>query len=104
MPIPPLGADGVLPSGTHDCSLEEIEEIFGRFRRSDRRIRLTKGLFEYVTLLQEAEIGRYLYVDGSYVTGEDEPNDFDLLLVLPEQLDLSRQIPPFEYTPDLAST
>ena len=45
--IPPL-VDGVLPEGIHDCTIDEIEQMFGRFRRSDRRIRLMEKLKAYL--------------------------------------------------------
>lgn len=38
-----------------------------------------------------------MVVDGSYVTGKPDPGDIDVLLVLRDDLDLSRQVPPFEY-------
>jgi hypothetical protein len=97
MPIPALSAKGLLPVGIHDCDLHEIDATFGRFNRSDRRVSLTKRLREYVELLLTAGIGRYLYVDGSFVTGKEEPQDIDLLLVLRNDVVLDQAMPPFEY-------
>lgn len=45
--IPQL-QDGVLPEGVHLCTLEEVKEVFGQFRRSDRRPQLTETLTRYV--------------------------------------------------------
>ena len=97
MPIPNLDGNGLLPVGVHDCTLVDIREVFGLFRTSDRRIRLTAKLAEYLQQLGEAQIGRYLYVDGSYVTAKEEPDDIDLLLILREDVDLGGEVPPFEY-------
>jgi hypothetical protein len=33
----------LLPLGVHDASLEEVEEFFGGFQKSDRRIKLFKA-------------------------------------------------------------
>ena len=97
MSIPPLLPEGWLPDGVHECTVEEIVDRFGRFQRSDRRLKLASQLVEYLKELRSAEIGRYLIVDGSFVTGRDEPGDIDLLLVLRDDVDLGEQVPPFRY-------
>jgi hypothetical protein len=97
MPIPALNAHGLLPPGTYDCSLEEITAAFGTFGGSDRRIRLTEKLNEYVGMVREAGVGQQIYVDGSYVTNTEEPGDIDVLLILREDIDLGQELPPFQY-------
>lgn len=47
----------LLPEGVYDASLKEVEELFGRFQRSDRRTKLFKKLREYVKVLQKSECG-----------------------------------------------
>jgi hypothetical protein len=39
----------LLPPGVHDASLQEVEELFGRFQRSDRRPKLFRKLRDYLT-------------------------------------------------------
>lgn len=97
MPIPQLDSNGLLPPGVHDCTLDEIGNTFGRFARSDRRIHLTRRLKEYLADVSAAGIGKWLYVDGSYVTDKDEPGDIDLLLILKDDVRLDQEVPPFEY-------
>lgn len=97
MPIPDLLADGLLPSGIHPCTPEEIEEYFGRFTTSDRRMRLMADLRRYIDEVRQARIGDHLIVDGSFVTNNPEPNDVDVLLVLRDDVDLTREVPPFQY-------
>lgn len=97
MPIPPLSPDGLLPDGVHECTLDEAVERFGRFQGSDVRVRLARQLAQYVDEVRSARVGRYLIVDGSFVTAEARPNDVDLLLVLRDDLDLAGTVPPFEY-------
>ena len=97
MPIPPLNEIGVLPPGTHACTIGEVQERFGVFKGSDRRIVLTARLFEYFVAASAANVGSCLYVDGSYVTAKPEPDDIDLLLILREDVELDATVPPFEY-------
>lgn len=97
MAIPELTGDGLLPVGLHECTLEELREAFGHFNQSDRRPRLFRDLERYIGEVAAAQIGRYLVVNGSFVTAKPDPNDIDVLLVLPDDLDLGRTVPPFEY-------
>lgn len=96
MAIPPLNADGLLPAGTHECTLDEVRERFGSFQRTDRRPRLFGDLERYWRDLSRAEIAKYLIVNGSFVTSSDAPNDIDVLLVLKDDVDLcADDVPPF---------
>ena len=45
--IPEL-EDGVLPEGVHACTMDQVDQVFGRFQRSDRRFRLTEKLRDFV--------------------------------------------------------
>lgn len=97
MPIPQLLPDGLLPEGVHECTIEEIIERFGQFQESDRRPMLGKELAAYFSELRSAGIGKYLIVDGSFVTNKPRPDDVDLLLVLRDDVDLTATVPPFRY-------
>lgn len=97
MPIPELLPDGLLPDGVHECTLEELIDRFGRFQESDRRPKLARELATYFAELRSAGIGKYLIVDGSFVTGKPRPSDVDLLLVLKDDVDLAAPVPPFRY-------
>lgn len=97
MPIPPFAAGGLLPPGEHECTVEDVLERFGVFRGSDRRPRLSRDLVAYVREVRGAAIGKYLIVNGSYVTDIDNPNDIDVLLVLKDDVRLDAPVPPFQY-------
>lgn len=97
VPIPALLPSGWLPDGVHECTIEEIQERFGRFQESDRRPRLAKQLLDYLGELRSAKIGKYLIVDGSFATGKPDPGDIDLLLVLRDDVDPGATVPPFRY-------
>ena len=94
--IPEL-QDGVLPPGIHDCTMEELQQAFGQFRRSDRRPQLTEKLRRFVEDAQQAGIAAAVIIDGSYVTAKAEPNDIDLLLALRSDFDLKEELRPLEY-------
>lgn len=94
--IPAL-IDGVLPEGIHPCAMDEVEEMFGRFQRSDRRIQLTKKLRAFLDEVRRAGIASAVVIDDSYVTAKEEPNDVDVIVALRSDFDLSQELRPFEY-------
>ena len=84
MPIPGLNQNGLLPRGVHDCTLDEIA---GSFARNPHR----KRLFQNLVACLEQEIRPVfvhpIFVDGSFVTDKDEPEDIDIVLDLKETSD-----------------
>src|SRR5688572_28332358 len=89
---------GLLPAGIHDATLDELEQYFGRFQRSDQRITLFKKLKAYISALKTADFNCSLSVDGSFImTKADEPEDIDLVPVLPEDWDMDANLKPFQY-------
>lgn len=71
--IPPFNAAGNLPSGVHDATWGEIVERFGG---TERRRFLLDGLYRALVALRDAGCQR-AYIDGSFVTTEPKPGDFD---------------------------
>jgi hypothetical protein len=89
---------GLLPPGIHDATLTEIEASFARFQKSDRRITLFEKLKAYLAELGQTGWKCEVILDGSFVMPQvDEPNDIDLILVLPSDWDMSQPLRPFEY-------
>ena len=74
MSIPPLQSNGELPPGEHFTTLNEIEAVYGC--TNDRRKLLIRGLREAALNFSEAGVQR-LWVNGSFVTDKEEPNDID---------------------------
>lgn len=99
MAIPPLNKHGILPTGIHDCTMAEVEERFGGFQGSDRRMRLFAKLRQYVEEVRFAGVALALILDGSFVTNKPDPGDIDLVLVLPADHDFGLERRPFEYNP-----
>src|SRR5262245_14291635 len=94
--IPPL-VDGVLPEGIHDCTLDEIDRAFGRFQKSDRRIRLMEKLVAYLAEARSVTFIKAILIDGSFVTAKEEPEDIDLIVVVPADFEPTQDLKPFEY-------
>ena len=93
--IPTLD-DGVLPEGIHDCPADEVAEAFGRFQRSDRRMKLMEKLTAYLRDAKQSALVLWVIIDGSFVTAKDEPEDIDLIVVLKPDIDWEG-LRPFEY-------
>jgi hypothetical protein len=72
--IPEFTAQGLLPQGVHAATLTEVLERFGG---NDRRQQLLSGLIEAIRLLKAADCRR-IYIDGSFVTSKELPNDIDV--------------------------
>ena len=74
--IPPTGANGYLPPGIHPATMEEIIDRFGH--GSDQREAQAQSL----------GITRIL-INGSFVTDYAEPNDVDVVVLVPADYDES---------------
>jgi hypothetical protein len=81
MPIPALEPSGLLPSGVHDCSLDDIKS---HFTWNDHRT----NLFDRFLRFLEAELRPLfpypIFFDGSFVTDKELPDDTDVVLDLSE--------------------
>lgn len=97
MPIPTLNADGLLPEGVHDCTLNEIRDRFGGFQRTDARPRLFERLEKFIKESKASGMVTAIVVDGSFVTAKDAPSDIDLILVTVQRTKFPAVIRPMEY-------
>ena len=86
----------LLPEGVHDASLEEVVSAFSGTSRRDK---LCENLRQYVSGVKLTGWACEVLIDGSFVMPNvREPNDIDLILVLPDGWDMSRRdFRPFEY-------
>lgn len=79
-------------------TLDEVEELFGRFQRTDRRSKLMERLRSFVKAVRDADDRIQIFVDGSFIMSKiDEPGDIDVVLVLPAGWDFEADLRPFEY-------
>ena len=72
--IPPFNLDGNLPPGVYSV---EWSEVAARFGTNDHRQRLLVGLADALEQFRIAGCRR-VYIDGSFVTSEPHPNDYDV--------------------------
>lgn len=78
----------LLPPGIHDATLEEIER---HFSLSGRRKKLFDNLKQYVANVGLTGWACQILLDGSFVMPKvEEPQDIDIILVLPADWDLTR--------------
>lgn len=70
--------NGYLPPGVYNMTLDELEEIFSKNRSSQRK-RIMEEYKIHLKALQNT--GYYLdhWVDGSFTTSKENPNDIDTL-------------------------
>ena len=95
--IPPFNAQGLLPDGIHDCTMDEAAERFGGFQSSDRRPRLWASFTKFISEAKGCGLVEAAIVDGSFVTAEPAPNDIDLVLVVSANHDFEADFQPSEY-------
>jgi len=72
--IPDFGVDGNLPPGIHWALWKEI---VARFGTTAHRLRLLSGLHRAIPQFKAAKSSA-LYLDGSFVTKKEHPNDYDV--------------------------
>lgn len=78
MPIPALDHHGLLPAGTHDCSIIEIEQSF---RWNPHRVELIEKLKSFLAQRWlPLGIHASLWVDGSFTRKKDIPADIDVVV------------------------
>ena len=93
-----LNEHGLLPPGSHDLSLDQIDALFGGFQNSERRMNLVKRLREMVAQVGSFSFARHLIVDGSFITSKAEPGDIDIVFVVADgSLPITVPLNPFEY-------
>ena len=71
--IPAFNSDGNLPPGVHWATWQEFAARFGT---TPHRKQLLKGLKSALDSLSKAGC-QTVYIDGSFVTKKENPNDFD---------------------------
>jgi hypothetical protein len=71
--IPKFNNIGNLPVGVHDASWQEFCERFGY---SEHRRKQIDGLMKGLIILKNYACN-VVYVDGSFVTDKERPNDYD---------------------------
>ncbi|MHB8351696.1 MAG: DUF6932 family protein [Thermoplasmata archaeon] len=84
MPIPGFTADGLLPIGVHDCTLQELQSSLG-FNLP--RVALVLQLRQFLHNLPDHAAVLHILVDGSFVQNVPDPRDVDVVLVVESLVD-----------------
>lgn len=78
--IPIFDSNGNLPKGCYKPSIKEFEEKFVHdFTTSKTRQEIFTGYKEYCEKMAAFNIATKQWVDGSFITNRENPNDIDLL-------------------------
>lgn len=80
MVLPEFREDGWLPEGHHDASWQEVIDKFGG-SPGNRRARVLRGLLDWRDRLREKGVTGWLILNGSFISGRNNPSDFDSILV-----------------------
>jgi hypothetical protein len=98
MAMPTVSAHGLLNPGVHPMTLDEIDQLFGRFQRSDKRMKLVVRLRLFVKAVRDVDPLIKIFINGSFImTKVDEPGDIDVVLLLPPGWNFAAELRPFEY-------
>lgn len=74
--------DPLLPAGIHDIELSNLDNLFvDNFANNTRRGHLVSQLRIFLTELSKVNAKFEIWLDGSFLTLKDEPDDIDLLIV-----------------------
>jgi hypothetical protein len=84
--IPDLTDEGLLPPGIHRTNINEVIKQFGT--GSLTRANISHNLSVYFQKISRYAIG--VYIDGSFVSGKFAPNDVDVLVIYPPDIDFDR--------------
>jgi len=95
--LPSFNEHGWLPEGIHDCTLAEAAARFGVFQGSDRRPQLWARFKEFFREAKACGDILLILLNGSFVTTRADPNDIDLILVVPDGHDFTSELTPAEY-------
>src|SRR5919198_87891 len=89
-------AQGFLPPGIHQATVEACKERFVVFQRSDRRLQIFASLNKLFDQAGRSGIVKRIIMAGSCVTTKPEPNDFDCIAVLDPAI-VGTPLRPFDY-------
>jgi len=92
-----LNANGFLPPGVHDASLDEVKRLFGQFQRSDRRPKLFAKLEALIAQLKKEPFVKFLVVNGSFISSKPEPGDIDIVVAIDAGVLQKAEWSPSEY-------
>jgi hypothetical protein len=91
--LPEFRADNWLPDGHYTVSWEVVIERFGGTMGS-RRAFLTQRLLALRDALRQHQVSGIMVLNGSFISARREPNDFDVLLIAPADIQSRKDTEP----------
>ena len=86
-PDAPAPYSFLLPEGMHVCTLSEVEEAMVKpFATSQTRRRIFDGVSRYLADCQIHGVSGRIWLDGSFVTGKNNPGDVDVVSLVSNDL------------------
>lgn len=71
----------ILQPGLHDITEQDLENHFlSAFSTSNTRAKLIKGFKQYLAALKSIGVKFEIWIDGSFATEKENPNDIDLVV------------------------
>ena len=92
MDIPTLQGNGELPPGEHPATVDDVEAVFGS--SIGRRRLLMRGLRVAIANFELSGV-RMFWLNGSFTTDKNEPNDIDGCWEYTPNVDIKRLDPVF---------
>lgn len=89
--IPDFDSNGNLPPGEYKVTMDDIEN---KLTWSPTRKKLFGGLTQAILVLKDAGVKR-VYIDGSFTTQKDDPEDIDGCWELNDNIDADKLDPVF---------
>lgn len=79
---------GNLEPGFHDLDMDEIEDKFVHsFKNSSTRKNILNGYIEFIDTLKQCGIERAeCWINGSFSTSKEDPNDIDMVLIIDKDI------------------
>lgn len=71
----------ILEPGFHKMSIEELKETcVNSFEANQRRLQIFERFSSFMSILQEIPADFELWIDGSFTTKKDNPEDIDIVI------------------------
>jgi len=77
MKLPSFNKNGILPRGVYECQFSEAKNLLVR---NEKRKSLWDKFEQFLNWIRPMNFFEYVYIDGSYITDKEEPNDIDIVL------------------------
>lgn len=76
----------IFQAGFHDIKIEDFDEIFVySFENNGRRMFLRNRFFALIEEFKQVGLDAEIWLDGSFSTRKEEPDDIDILFVVDEE-------------------